>query len=267
MHDQMLELAQSMLAMGDPQGALARCAEILAAQPDHPGAQALATLIQCRSGQVAAYRINLDKRPDRLAECRANEGRFGFPEEFISRLPAVEDGFGAVGCGKSHVLALTDAFARRSAPACMVLEDDFDFLRPAGDLFAILAQMRAAQLEWDVLLLSSTYVKPLGQPPQAPFLLQVFEGQTTSGYIVNRHYLPKLIACFTETIAQLERFRGADARAYVASRFAIDIAWKDLQRRDRWFIANPTFGHQRAGFSDIEGKAEDYSNFTFYKWP
>jgi glycosyl transferase family 25 len=267
MSDQMLELAQSMVAMGDAQGALARCSEILAAQPEHKGAQALAALIQCRSGQIAAYRINLDKRPDRLSECRANEGQFLYPEEFIVRLPAVADEFGAVGCGKSHVVALADAFARQSAPYCMVLEDDFNFLRPASDLFSALGRMRASGLQWDVLLLSATEVKPIDQPPEAPFLLRVFEGQTTSGYIVNRPYLPKLISCFSETVAQLERFRDVDARAYIVSRFAIDIAWKQLQRRDRWFIANPSFGHQRAGYSDIEGKVEDYQKTTFYRWP
>lgn len=268
MSDQMLGLAQSMLAMGDAQGALARCAEILAAEPGHPGAQALATLIQCRSGQIAAYRINLDKRPDRLAECRANEGQFLYPEEFIPRLSAVADpNFGAVGCGKSHIAALADAFTRTAAPYCMILEDDFDFLRPAPDLFSTLAQMRSLGVHWDMLMLAGTHVTPLEQPAQAPFLLRIFEAQSTSGYIVNRHYIPHLMNCFAETVGQLERFRNAGSRYTIGNRFAIDMAWKPLQRRDHWFIANPAIGHQRAGFSDIEGKVEDYKDVTFYKWP
>lgn len=269
MSDQMLELAQSMLAMGDPQGALARCAEILAAEPSHAGARALATLIQCRSGQIAAYRINLDKRADRLAESRKNEMASGFPENFIVRLPAVEDrDYGAVGCGKSHVAALADAFSRQASPYCMVLEDDFDFLRGADELFGVLGQMQRAGLQWDVLMLAGTYVRPLDQPSEAPFLLRLFEAQSTSGYIVNRPYIPHLLGCFAETVAQLERFRAAaDARGFIGSRFAIDIAWKRLQQRDRWYIANPTFGHQRADYSDIEGKVEDYSALNFYKWP
>ncbi|HMA48591.1 MAG TPA: hypothetical protein VKP60_02495 [Magnetospirillaceae bacterium] len=268
MQDQMLELAQSMLAMGDAQGALTRCSEILAAQPDHKAAQALATLIQCQSGQIAAYRINLDKRPDRMADCRANEGQFLYPEFFIPRLSAVADAdFGAVGCGKSHIAALADAFTRKAAPYCMIVEDDFDFLRPAPELFATLAQMRSTGLHWDVLMLAGTHVVPLEQPAQAPYLLRIFEAQSTSGYVVNRHYIPLLMNCFAETVGQLERFRNAGARYTIGSRFAIDMAWKHLQRRDHWFIANPAFGHQRAGFSDIEGKVEDYQDVTFYKWP
>ena len=263
--DMAFEVARSLYEIRDYEGALARCGEILAAKPDHAAALALATTIRCRSDVIAGYRINLENRADRVAECRRNEAEFGYPDDFAPLLKAVPDEFGAIGCGKSHILALTDALVRRKSPFCMVLEDDFDFLRPAADLIRSLDHMQSCGLRWDVLLLAGNEVLPYHQPPAAPFLLRLLDSQTTAGYIVNRPYIPTLLASFTESVAQLERFRAFQPRKPVVERFAIDIGWKTLQRRDHWYIANPSFGHQRPGFSDIEGKMRDYSGSTFYR--
>jgi hypothetical protein len=150
----------------------------------------------------------------------------------------------------------------------MVLEDDFDFRQPVEALIETLGAMGENGLDWDVLLLSGWKVIPLAQPPQAPFLLQVFEAMTTAGYIVNRRYIPTLLRCFTEAVTQLERFRAFRPRKdLITLRYAIDMAWQDLQRRDRWFIGNPTFGHQRPSYSDNEIAFQDYAKDTFYKWP
>jgi hypothetical protein len=49
----------------------------------------------------------------------------------------------------------------------------------------------------------------------------------------------------------------------VTARFAIDQAWKALQRRDRWYIFSPAFGRQRPSFSDIEQRDVDYDAMTY----
>jgi glycosyl transferase family 25 len=265
---QALALAEQMASMGDLSGALERCREVLAVEPNNAEAQKLSASIQLRSGALAAYRINLKKRTDRAEQCRGNEAAFGYPEGFISLKKAVEEpDYGAVGCGKSHIEGLTEFFLHGNSPYCMMLEDDFDFLRPAHELVETLGAIERSGVEWDVLLLCGTRVIPFEQPAAAPFLLRVLESQTTAGYIVHRRYVHKLLGCFTEAVAQLERFRAIEDRNFIGSRFAIDIAWKNLQHTDRWYVVNPTFGHQRAGFSDIEGKVNDYAYLTFYKWP
>jgi hypothetical protein len=266
--EQALELAQQLFAIGDLQGALSRCGEILAHSPEHGGARELSAAIHGRSGMIAGYCLNLEKRSDRVEECLRNRAEFGFPEGMIGFWKAVLDSdFGAIGAGKSHIAALTDFFLHGTSPYCMVLEDDFDFLRPAADLFEVMLRIKASGLRWDVLLLTGNDVIPFEQPQAAPFLLRVLEAQSGAGYIVNRPYLPTLLACFLETVAQLERFRGFNPRKAVVQRFALDIAWKNLQRRDHWYIVNPSFGHQRPSHSDIEGDFRDYRRGTFYKWP
>jgi hypothetical protein len=264
-NDQALQLAEQFFAMGDLNDAALRCAEILASQPDHPGALRLSAAIQIRSGLVAAYRINLPGRTDRASRCRQNQQDNGFPDGFATPINAIQDAdFGAVGCGKSHIAALTEAFTRSKSPYCMVLEDDFEFIEPAHLLVGRLAAM--AGLRWDVLLLGGSDLMPYGQP-SATGLLRVFESSSAVGYIVNRHYIPKLLNCFVEAVAQLERFRDVRPRSLVTGRFAIDTAWKPLQRQDHWYIANPAIGHQRAGYSDIERGFYDYSAANFYAAP
>jgi glycosyl transferase family 25 len=116
-------------------------------------------------------------------------------------------------------------------------------------------------------LLTGNDVLPTQQPKHLPFLLRIFEAQSGAGYLVNRPYVATLLRCFIDTVEQMERFRSFDARKLITSRLAIDMAWKRLQRRDDWYIFNPTFGQQRAGHSDIEGVFKDYRRGTFYKWP
>jgi glycosyl transferase family 25 len=266
--EQSMHLAGQLVTIGDLAGALARCEEILAADPDCAPARQLAIRLHFQTGLLAGYTLNLEKRPDRLAECRTNWAEFGYPEDSITLIKAVEDrDYGAIGCGKSHISAMMDFFIRGHAGACMVLEDDFDFIRPASDLAALLQQLKSVGLPWDVLLLTGNDVVPFEQPRGVPGLLRVFEAQSGAGYIVNKSYIPTLLGCFIETVHQMERFRGFDARKLVTSRLAIDMAWKRLQRQGNWYIFNPTFGHQRAGHSDIEGMFKDYRRGTFYQWP
>ena len=267
--DQSLELAGHLVAMGDLAGALDRCQEILADEPGHAGARRMTAALQCRTGQIAAYRINLDKRADRMDECFANEAEFGYPSGFIKRLSAVADAdYGAVGCGKSHIAALTDCFTRTDSPLCMVLEDDFNFAQPVETMIEALEIIRQSGVEWDVLLLMGGGVVPIGQPQPVPFLLQVFRSALTAGYIVKRSYIPKLLACFYDSVTLLERYRGFQPRKdLISMRFPIDMSWLELQRKDRWFIFNPTFGYPRPGFSDIANEFQDYSGAIFKSWP
>jgi glycosyl transferase family 25 len=266
--DQSMYLAAQLVAIGDIDGALARCEEILAADPACAPARQLAAGLHFQNGLLAGYTLNLERRPDRLAECRRNWAEFGYPDDKITIIKAVPDlDYGAIGCGKSHISAMMDFFINGTAGACMVLEDDFDFLRPAIELTRILQHIKSAGMPWDVLLLTGNDVVPFEQPRAVPGLLRVFEAQSGAGYIVNRSYIPTLLGCFIETVHQMERFRGFDARKLVTSRLAIDVAWKRLQRQGNWYIFNPTFGHQRAGHSDIEGMFKDYRRGTFYQWP
>ena len=208
------------------------------------------------------YCINLDRRSDRWSECQANYESMGLSTAAVRRVPAVEDtDFGALGCAKSHVSVLSHFLTQESAPYCLVLEDDFDLVRPFSELVDSFNRLASERIDWDALLLVGTSV--IAGARQEPGIARVIESQCTAGYLVNRRYAPALLACFAESIPLLESLRGLQPRHLAVSRLAIDVAWKRLQRRDRWHIFTPSMGRQRPSFSDIEQRVVNYDAETY----
>ncbi|MDE1901215.1 MAG: hypothetical protein KGI37_06175 [Alphaproteobacteria bacterium] len=210
--------------------------------------------------KIAIYQINLDARADRWEQCLANHQATGFDALDIRRFAAVRDAEnGALGCAKSHLKALTQFIADDARDYCMILEDDFDFNVTPSQLQEKIDAVAAANLRWDVLLLSATLL--LKFPTSLPFLANVFEARTTAGYIVRRSYAPRLLANFAESVAHLQKFRTMQPAEAFRERFAIDVHWQNLQRSDlSWYIFTPGVGMQRPSFSDIEGRHVDYKD-------
>jgi len=211
---------------------------------------------------LKVYTINLEHRADRWREACANYAAHGLEPRAVTRFPAVaEPQFGALGCAKSHVAVLADFLCRTGDAYCLVLEDDFDFVRPFGDCvqgFNRLAQQRA---EWDVLLLMGT--QALAGPADEGGLARVLEAQSAAAYLVSRRYAARLLACFGAVVPQMEALSAPGLRPFAMSRLSIDQAWKPLQRQDRWYIFHPAIGHQRPSYSDIEQRHVDYDTQTY----
>jgi glycosyl transferase family 25 len=208
------------------------------------------------------YAINLDHRTDRWAALQANAQAHGLSPAAILRWSAVRDAdFGALGCAKSHVAALTHFLTADDSAYALVLEDDFEFLRPFGELLQSVNTLNAQRLDWDVLLPMGTAVMAMAPLPAG--VARIVESQSAAAYLVPRRYAPALLGCFAESIGHMETLRHAPARQLVVHRHSIDQAWKPLQRRDRWYIFNPAFGQQRAGYSDIEQRDIDYAALTY----
>ena len=211
---------------------------------------------------LTSYCINLDKRADRWNECIENFTAHGFPMPILQRWSAFEDSeFGALGCARSHLLALSDFVGNRSEPYCLILEDDFDFLLPWSNLVERFNALNASQSSWDVLMLAGTSTFAYAENP--PGFARVVESHSASGYLVSRNYAAKLMNCFANSVVQLQNSKNHEARQLWVSRFAIDVLWKQLQYTDRWLIFSPAMGHQRPSFSDIEGRMVDYSTLAY----
>jgi hypothetical protein len=85
-----------------------------------------------------------------------------------------------------------------------------------------------------------------------PFYARVYESQTTTGYIVPRHYIPTLLENFQYG---LQQFLETGNRWT----YAIDSHWKQLQRRDLWFFLTPPTIIQYENWSNIENSTTNYS--------
>lgn len=194
---------------------------------------------------LPAYYINLEHRTDRNLLITRQLDEYGVLQR--RRVPGTRAAVGPVGCSMSHIRTL-ELFLESGHPACLVFEDDFEFVLPKDTVHDMFARFFADHGdEWDVVMLSSN---TLVSVPAGPYLDKALDVQTASGYMVNRRVAPTLLANFREGLRLFERS--------LAGCHAVDMHWKSLQPRLSWFIFNPKMGRQRAGYSDNERREVDY---------
>jgi hypothetical protein len=85
------------------------------------------------------------------------------------------------------------------------------------------------------------------------YCCKVSNCQTTTGYIVKRHYYDTLIANFRESVRNLMR-EPQNGQLY-----ALDIYWKRLQQTNEWYMILPPTVTQYENYSDIERKNTNYN--------
>lgn len=207
-----------------------------------------------------SYIINLDERADRLNDFMLNHQEFGYSEIDFLRISAIRvDDFGGLGCAKSHIIALCDFMTRGDAPFCLILEDDFRFKKDFENFSNVVIPFIKNRIDLKVFMLAGTRV--LSRPINSE-IVEIFEGQSTAGYIAARDYVPKIIDCFLRSILLMEKFRSMEQRNLIYDRFSIDQTWKKLQQEGGWFACSKMMGFQATSFSDIENKVVDYSDIS-----
>lgn len=189
--------------------------------------------------------INLNHRTDRNKHVLQQIETIGCTG---IRIEAVECKQGAIGCGMSHIRCIELA-KEQNLPFVCIVEDDITFTNP--DLFREqLDFFLSSSIDWDVLLLGTNMGPPFDKEEGC---LRVFNAQTTTGYIVKQHYYDTLLNSFKKSVGHL-------LSDYNVKLFAIDILWKQLQQRDRWYVLHPLTVIQRDDYSDIEKGIVNYSS-------
>jgi GR25 family glycosyltransferase involved in LPS biosynthesis len=189
------------------------------------------------------FYINLNHRTDRNKHVLQQIETIGCTG---IRIEAVECKQGAIGCGMSHIRCLELA-KENNLPFVCIVEDDITFTDP--DVFrAQLDSFLSSSIDWDVLLLGTNMGPPFDKEEG---YLRIFNAQTTTGYIVKQHYYDTLLNSFKKSVGYL-------LTDYNVKLFAIDIQWKQLQKRDRWYVLYPLTVIQREDYSDIEKQQVNY---------
>ena len=191
------------------------------------------------------FYINLDHRTDRKEALEGELSSFGLSFE---RFSAIKHSFGAVGCSQSH-LAILKLAKERGYKRILILEDDFTFVVPKEKFVEEMNKIHHSKLPYDVCMISYNVIR--SEPTSESFWNKMIDGQTTSGYLVNDHYYDTLIQLIEPSIPLLES-------TYQKHNYAIDIIYKKLQPRDKWYFTTTRIGVQRPGFSDIEQSNVDY---------
>ena len=187
--------------------------------------------------------INLEHRKDRWEHIK-------FEFEKINLIPkrfdAVKNKDGRIGCTLSHIKCLEYAI-ENNLDSILICEDDITFLNPCS-LKNSLKDFIENVNDWDVLLLGANVHRI---EKKSNNYLKIIDAQTTTGYIVKNHYFNTLLDNFKEGLQLLEKEKKGD--------YCIDIHWKKIQSKDKWYILYPFTVTQYDNYSDIEKRNIDYN--------
>jgi glycosyl transferase family 25 len=171
----------------------------------------------------------------------------------FQRFNAIKMENGAVGCSMSHLKVLQQAL-KLKLDHVLIVEDDIEFLDP--DLFTaqlerfFKEQMKKTTSLWDVVLFAGNNMPPYETVDDT--CVKVSKCQTTTGYLVNGHYIEKLMNNIKMGLTNLLR----EPKNH--TQYAIDKHWFALQAVDNWFLITPLTVVQREDYSDIEKKVINY---------
>lgn len=192
------------------------------------------------------YYINLKHRVDRRRSIEKQLSQLGWQG---TRFDAIRNEYGAIGCSLSH-LKLIRMAKDKNLDFIVILEDDIHFTKPQIFLEQ-LNNFLQSKIEFDVLLLAGNNRKPYKRINE--FCIKVENCQTTTGYIVRKHFYDIFIKNIEEGIINLL----LDLRKL--NKYAIDQQWKILQREHNFYLITPLTVSQLPNYSDIEGKYHNYS--------
>jgi glycosyl transferase family 25 len=204
--------------------------------------------ISCFDDIKHAYYINLERRVDRKEHVINQFNKLGLP---VSRFNAIQMKNGAIGCSMSH-LKLLQTGVLNDFEHMLIVEDDIKFLDPALFKTQFNKFIEAHGNNWDVILFAGNNVPPYTKIDDT--CIKVTRCQTTTGYLVNGHYIKTLMQNVKQGLTNL--LNRPDDR----KQFAIDIFWFNLQFKDKWFLITPLTVVQREDYSDIEERVVNYEH-------
>jgi len=210
--------------------------------------------VSCLEYIDAILYINLEHRTDRNEHCTNEIKKIDPTLSKTHRIDAVyckENG--ALGCSLSHIKALELILKNPSWKTVMILEDDFTFITDHSPFLhsAIIHLLRSISY-YDMLLLGIGVERCTTLPTQQPTILRLTSAQTTSGYIIPRHYVYTLLSNYTQSSYNMIQFGWK-------SEWCLDQHWKQIMPISNWYTLHKKIAYQYGNYSDIEGKFTSYN--------
>lgn len=196
------------------------------------------------------FYINLEHRLDRNVNVQQQLDTIGL-SSVAQRFNAIKMENGAIGCSMSHLALLKNAVKKRF-DHILIVEDDIQFLNPELFKTQFNLFLKTHGNNWDVILFAGNNIPPYEKIDET--CVKVNTCQTTTCYLVNGHYIEKLMDNVRTGLTNLLHTPQHH------SLYAIDKYWFNLQKIDRWFLIVPLTVVQREDYSDIEKKVINYKN-------
>jgi GR25 family glycosyltransferase involved in LPS biosynthesis len=206
------------------------------------------------------YYINLQHRQDRDDEFLSNFS--SVDENRIFRINAYyEKENGALGCLRSHILALetaskTDKKDKKDKKDEIVLicEDDF-YIKDIFYCNRMLDFAFHVLPEWDVIMLAHNTHSSEDteyETENNEKIIRIQHSATGSGYMLKTSYIPRLLEIFKNDYNKFLKTKEWK------SEYCNDVSWVSLQQKDHWYAFVPTIAVQRKSYSDIQLGVVDY---------
>ena len=202
--------------------------------------------IKCLDDIKNAFYINLEHRTDRKKHVENELNNIGINP---TRFNAIKMTNGAIGCSMSHLKILEDA-KKNQLDHILIVEDDITFLNPSLFKTQINKFFELHNNKWDVILFAGNNMPPFEIIDDT--CVKVTRCQTTTGYLVNGHYINVLISNIKMGLTHLINSPTE------AVKYAIDKFWFVLQNNSRWYLITPLTVVQREDYSDIEKRVTNY---------
>jgi glycosyl transferase family 25 len=194
-----------------------------------------------------AFYINLLSRPDRKQHVENQLKNIGINAE---RFNAIKMPNGAIGCSMSHLKIIETAKAN-DWDHVLIVEDDILFTNP--NLFVQqFNKFLSNNKDFDVVLIAGNNLPPYLTIDDS--CVQVSRCQTTTGYLVQKHYYDILIKNYKDGILFLMK----EPHNHIL--YAIDKYWFNLQAIHKWYLITPLSVTQREDYSDIEKRPTNYTH-------
>lgn len=204
--------------------------------------------IKCLDDIKNTFYINLEHRTDRKEHVEKQLDYIGIKAK---RFNAIKMTNGAIGCSMSHLKILEDSI-KNKLDHILIVEDDITFLNPELFKTQINKFFELHGNNWDVILFAGNNMPPFENIDET--CIKVSRCQTTTGYLVNGHYIQVLAANVKMGLTYLLNSPNEKPK------FAIDKFWFVLQGTSKWYLITPLTVVQREDYSDIEKKVTNYSN-------
>ena len=200
---------------------------------------------------LKGFYINLDERVDRMQHFENMKLRYDFFKN-IERMSAIKNNNGAIGCGISHVNALTKLLEYDGNDNYfMICEDDLFILNRNNYDNFVKDFENMKDKNWDIIVITPHGDKMQSVTPHHNFY-RIHNNQTTTGYIIKKTFIPILITNFKQSIIGL--LKGGNPNTY-----EIDQWWKQLQDKYTFYYYKDIYAGQLAGYSNIEHKYVNYN--------
>jgi GR25 family glycosyltransferase involved in LPS biosynthesis len=195
--------------------------------------------------------LNLTHRADRNQHILSELHKVCDDPTKIHRVDAIMRRPGALGCGLSHIKALTEAQSHTEWKTIMIVEDDFTFRSSFEEINSSLKALLSFLGDRGCGLLSTNHHYFKGEPTSNRDVYKVLFSQTASGYVLRHSYLSTLLQNMKEAMYDMERYGWTENNC-------IDMHWSILQKKDNWYVVLPAIGYQCESYSDIEGHVVGY---------